>query len=155
NNAALSFVQADGGRLPFADAAFARVWGNAILHHLPIDCAGAELYRVLEPGGIAVFCEPWGGNPLLNWARRRLPPAANKHTSDERPLRSEDIACLRLWFPDLKVHGVQLLGMAARLTPSRWLASGLEWCDRALLAGIPPLQKLCRYVMMVLPRPRA
>src|SRR5262245_38046980 len=59
NGFSIQFVQADGHRLPFADASFARIWGNAVLHHLDIAQAGAELRRVLQPGGRAVFCEPW------------------------------------------------------------------------------------------------
>ena len=73
NGVDVAFVQADGQRLPFADASFDRVWGNAVLHHLDLGRAAAELSRVLRPGGLAVFCEPWGENPLLDWARRRLP----------------------------------------------------------------------------------
>src|SRR5215510_7125226 len=60
NGVAIDFVQADGERLPFADASFDRIWGNAILHHLDLTIAALELRRVLRPGGIAVFCEPWG-----------------------------------------------------------------------------------------------
>src|SRR5262245_35945072 len=36
---AIDFVQADGARLPFADDAFDRVWGNAVLHHLDVGIA--------------------------------------------------------------------------------------------------------------------
>src|SRR5262245_16424573 len=68
NGVAISFVQAEGERLPFADESFDRIWGNAILHHLDLRKAVPELRRILRQGGRAVFCEPWGGNPLLNWA---------------------------------------------------------------------------------------
>ena len=64
NAVTIEFVQADAEDLPFADNSFARVWGNAILHHLDLSQAARELYRVLQPGGIAVFCEPWGENSL-------------------------------------------------------------------------------------------
>ncbi|HJT78357.1 MAG TPA: class I SAM-dependent methyltransferase, partial [Gemmataceae bacterium] len=73
NGTDVAFAQADGERLPFADGSFDAVWGNAILHHLDVRTAARELYRSLRPGGVAVLCEPWGGNPLLSWARRRLP----------------------------------------------------------------------------------
>src|SRR5438270_286729 len=72
NRASVSPVQGDAERLPFAEGAFDRVWGNAILHHLDVGTAGRELWRILRPGGRAVLCEPWGNNPLLRWARRRL-----------------------------------------------------------------------------------
>src|SRR5947208_2927403 len=58
---ALNCVVADGEHLPFPDASFDTVWGNAILHHLDLTKAGRELRRVLKPGGVAVFCEPSGG----------------------------------------------------------------------------------------------
>src|SRR5436309_10079295 len=44
NGVRLDLLQADGQRLPFADAVFDRVWGNAVLHHLDIDTAGRELF---------------------------------------------------------------------------------------------------------------
>src|SRR5213076_2968969 len=90
NDVTLSLVQADGERLPFADGSFDRIWGNAVLHHLDLEQAGSELRRVLRPGGVAVFCEPWGGNPLLRFARRHLPYPAKERTPDEQPLRSRD-----------------------------------------------------------------
>ena len=92
NRVRVTYLQADGERLPFADGSFDRVWGNAILHHLDLHRAGRELYRVLRPGGIAVFCEPWGENPLLTLARRHLPYAGKQRTDDEEPLRARDLA---------------------------------------------------------------
>ena len=48
NGAAVDFVQADGERLPFADGSFQRVWGNAVLHHLDLPAAAAELRRAMD-----------------------------------------------------------------------------------------------------------
>jgi SAM-dependent methyltransferase len=91
NGVHVDFLQADGERLPFADGTFAAIWGNAVLHHLNLSVAGAELRRVLQPGGVAVFSEPWGENPLLNWARRSLPYPGKERTPDEVPLRRRDL----------------------------------------------------------------
>jgi SAM-dependent methyltransferase len=152
NGVAVQFVQADGERLPFADGTFARVWGNAVLHHLDVGTAAREVRRVLRPGGRAVFCEPWGGNPLLTWARRHLPYRGKERTSDETPLRRADLAVLRGVFPGMRVEGFQLLSMVRRvLRPGRLLA-GLEWADSRLLRGVPGLQRFCRYVVLTLPR---
>src|ERR1051325_9839065 len=41
-------VVCDGERLPFADGAFDRIWGNAILHHLDLNIAAKEL-RCSDP----------------------------------------------------------------------------------------------------------
>jgi SAM-dependent methyltransferase len=152
NGAAVDFVQADGERLPFADGRFDRVWGNAVLHHLDLRVAGRELRRVLAPGGLAVFCEPWGENPLLDWARRSLPYPGKERTPEERPLRRRDLPLLRESFPDLKCEGFQLLAMARRVLRPGRLVAGLQWCDERLLRRVPALGRFCRYVVLTLPR---
>ena len=152
NDVQVDFVQANGERLPFADSAFDRIWGNAILHHLNLQLAGTELFRVLAPGGIAVFAEPWGENPVLNWTRARLPYPEKLRTPDEEPLRRDHIHFLRTIFPRVSVRGYQLLSMARRLLPAARWVNGLDWCDRMLLARIPRLQQYCRYVVLVLRR---
>src|SRR5262249_55086054 len=139
-------------RLPCADASFDRVWGNAVLHHLDLHVAARELGRVLRPGGVAVFCEPWGENPLLEWVRRRLPYLGKGRTTDERPLRRGDLAPLRSVFPRLEVEGFQLLSMARRGFRAGRLGGGLDWCDRMLLTRVPVLRRFCRYVVLTLRR---
>src|SRR5207253_3132150 len=122
----------------------------AILHHLDLDRSARELRRVLRPGGIAVFCEPWGENPLLNWARQRLSYAGKDRTPDEQPLRQKHIRQVRQVFPSVEVRGFQLLSMLRRvLRPSR-LVRGLEWCDARLLTSLPALERFCRYIVVTL-----
>ena len=151
NEVTAEFRQADAEHLPFADRSFDAVWGCAILHHLNLRRAGAELRRVLRLGGVAVFCEPWGGNPLVEFARRYLPYPGKHRTPDERPLRQGDLTPLREAFPDLSVHGFQLLGMMRRLARRESRTGG--WLDRwdgALLRRWPGLRKMCRYVVLQL-----
>jgi SAM-dependent methyltransferase len=150
NGATVEFVQADGEQMPFADGSFELVWGNAVLHHLDTGRAGRELYRVLAPGGVAVFCEPWGENPLLNWARRRLPYPGKDRTADEQPLRQAQVQRLRAMFPRVQVRGFQLLSMLRRALGDCRLARGLSRCDDVLLARLPGLQRFCRYVVLTL-----
>jgi SAM-dependent methyltransferase len=152
NGVTLSLVQADGERLPFADASFDRVWGNAVLHHLDVEVAARELSRVLRPGGIAVFCEPWGENPLLSWARRRLPYPGKARTPDEQPLSRRHLRVLRQVFPSVTVRGFQLVSMARRVLRPGRLVAGLDWCDDMLLARVPALQHYCRYLVVRLQR---
>ena len=152
NQTAISFVQADGERLPFADASFARVWGNAVLHHLDLGKAAPELRRVLRPGGVAVFCEPWGENPLLNWARRRFPYPGKQRTPDERPLQHKHLRLLGSVFSKVEVQGYELLSMARRVLRSRKLIAHLDEWDAMLLTRIPALQRFCRYAVLTLRR---
>lgn len=150
NDVRVAGVVADGEHLPFPAASFDAVWGNAVLHHLDLDRAAAELRRVLAPGGVAVFCEPWGGNPLLSLARRHMPYPGKHRTPDEHPLRPADLAPLRRHFPGLTVAGHQLLGMAGRV----WRPLGrLGALDPLLTWSVPPLERWCRYVVLVLRAP--
>ncbi|HEX3150766.1 MAG TPA: methyltransferase domain-containing protein [Gemmataceae bacterium] len=153
NEVDAQFLQADAEHLPFDNSSFDAVWGCAILHHLDLRQAGGELRRVLRPGGVAVFCEPWGGNPFLEFARRYLPYPGKHRTRDERPLRPSGLAPLRESFPDLTVRGYQLLGMAGRLIRRERRSSGqLDRWDTALLRRWPRLEKWCRYVVIELRR---
>jgi SAM-dependent methyltransferase len=152
NDVRIAIVQGDAERLPFADLSFDRVWGNAVLHHLDLARAAREVRRVLRPGGLAVFCEPWGDNRLLEWARRRLPYPGKERTRDERPLRAGQLPVLAKVFPRLEIAGFQLLGMAQRLLPGKTLARGLSWCDTQILRLCPGLWQLCRYVVLTLRR---
>jgi SAM-dependent methyltransferase len=152
NGVTIEWVQADGNRLPFADETFDRVWGNAILHHLELRSAGRELKRVLRPGGIAVFCEPWGENPFVNFARRRLQYPGKERTPDEQPLRQRDLAVLGTMFPRLEARGYQLLSMVRRVTRRSWVVHHLDRCDERLLTCVPFLQRFCRYMVLTLRR---
>ena len=151
NGVRVTCVAAAGEDLPFADATFDAVWGNAILHHLDLPRAARELRRVLKPDGVAVFAEPWGGNVALEFARRHLPYPGKSRTADEKPLTRRDLRPLREVFPALTWTGHQLFGMARRVVPAR-LADPLTKLDATVLPVVPILRNLCRYVVIVLPR---
>jgi SAM-dependent methyltransferase len=54
-----SLVQADGGKMPFAEAHFASALSNSVLEHIPqVQAVLAELRRVLRPGAPFLFCVP-------------------------------------------------------------------------------------------------
>jgi SAM-dependent methyltransferase len=50
-------------QMPYADGTFDAVYGSSVLHHLDLDRALAEAFRVLRRGGRAVFTEPNILNP--------------------------------------------------------------------------------------------
>ena len=115
--------------------------------------AARGLWRVLRPGGVAVFCEPWGDNPLLALARRWLPYPGKQRTPDEQPLCSRDLPPLRRIFPDLEIEGWQLLAMARRVLAPGRLVRGLERADAVLLKTLPGLRRFARYAVLSLRRP--
>ncbi len=150
NGVEVRLVQAAGEQLPFPDGSFARIWGNAVLHHLDLDLAVPELARVLRPDGVAVFCEPWGGNPLLAWARHGLPYPGKHRTHDETPFHSGHLRQLSRGFASVEVEGFQFLAMLGRFLGRKRFPGWLETWDRRLLRSVPALQHFCRYVLVVL-----
>ncbi|MEE9241049.1 MAG: class I SAM-dependent methyltransferase [bacterium] len=139
-----------GEYLGYRDEVFDAIYGNAILHHVDLDLGGREMARVLRPGGVAVFSEPWGGNPVLEFVRKYVPYRGKDRTPDEKPLRHEDVEKLRLHFTDVELRGYQLFSMIRRQFRWRPLVSFLEVTDRALLRMFPGLQRYCRYAVIVL-----
>lgn len=152
NGVRVECVVADGEELPFPDATFDVVWGNAILHHLDLARAGRELNRVLKPGGVAVFCEPWGGNPLLAFARHRLPYPGKDRTPGELPLTSRDLRPLRAIFPVVEMEGFQLFGMIRRVYRNERICRILDRFDARLLRGLPAFRYWCRYAVITIHR---
>lgn len=150
NGVNAEFAAADGENLPFDDSSFDAVWGNAVLHHLNPEIAAKELLRILKPGGVAVFCEPWGGNPLLQFARRRLPYPGKHRTEDEEPLTPAALTALATVFPNISVTGFQLLGMVRRAWRRNPLLPLFDRVDRGLFGAVPGLWKYSRYVVVEL-----
>jgi len=153
NRVRIECAVADAENLPFPDNSFDAVWGNAILHHLDLARAGHELFRVMKPGAVAVFCEPWGGNPVLSFARRWLPYPGKARTRDERPLERCDLVPLHSLFPTLEFEGVQLLGMLRRIRSRSVRPGCLDRFDARLLRLFPSLAGLCRYSVITLRKP--
>ena len=58
-------VRGNAEDLPFPDGAFDAVYGSSVLHHLDLGRALSEAWRVLHPGGRAVFAEPNIVNPQV------------------------------------------------------------------------------------------
>jgi SAM-dependent methyltransferase len=72
----------DAHTLAFDDDSFDFVYGTAILHHLDLPVAYAEIKRVLKPDGMILFVEPLNINPIARVVRRLTPKA---RTPDEKP----------------------------------------------------------------------
>ena len=91
--------------LEFPDESFDFVFGNGLLHHVDIEAALREVYRVLRKKGKAVFSEPLAYNPVIQIYRRM---ARNVRTPTERPLTLHDIHTMERVFPRVKHTEYQL-----------------------------------------------
>ncbi len=75
-----SFMLDNAYELSFEDCSFDSVVGSSVLHHLDIDKAIREMYRVLKPGGYIFFTEPNMMNPQI--ALQKNIPALKRKLGD-------------------------------------------------------------------------
>lgn len=147
-------VAADASNLKmFGDAEFDLVFACAALHHtLKYRGAIEELARVMKPGARLVLCETWGGNPLLNAARKARAAIAGEaeEQGEDIILSADHLKALEAWFTDVRADTLNLLAMGKRLLRGRFdkavartLVRALEIADSGLLAAAPPLRNWC------------
>ena len=89
---------------------FDLVVGSAILHHLNIKRALAELRRVTKGSGVCIFWEPLGHNPLINTFRALTPKL---RSPDEHPLRTGDFEIMRQYFAGVEVSYFNCFSLGA------------------------------------------
>jgi SAM-dependent methyltransferase len=106
------FQVMDAHHTLYPDNYFDLVFGIGIIHHLDTGRSLQEVARILKPGGVAIFREPLGCNPVINLYRTATPQA---RTPDEHPLVVADRAIAERHF-----------------TKSRWTFYGL-----LTLASVP------------------
>jgi len=124
--------------LEFDDNSFDLIYGNAILHHLDLKKAFAELARTMKPDGMGVFLEPLGHNPLINLYRRLTPGV---RTPDEHPFVMRDFKLARTYFGKVELRYFHLLSLLA--VPFRHrrffgpLLRRLDTVDATLFRAVP------------------
>jgi 2-polyprenyl-3-methyl-5-hydroxy-6-metoxy-1,4-benzoquinol methylase len=147
-------IAAGAGQLGMlSDREFDLVFASAALHHtLKYPGAIEELARVMRPGARLVLCETWGGNPLLNRARRlRARLSGEQEEQGEGIILSRaELETLDGHFTDVEMETLNLLAMGKRLLRGRFgsawargVLHGLESVDSALLAIAPLLRQWC------------
>jgi SAM-dependent methyltransferase len=135
------------------DAEFDVVFACASLHHtLKYPGAVEELARIMKPGARLVLCETWGGNPLLNVARKvRASIAKEQEEQGEDIIMSErELKLLDPFFADLRADTMNLFAMGKRLVRGRFgkswarrVVHAFESIDDVVLAVAPALHNWC------------
>lgn len=137
----------------FDDDQFDLVCGTAILHHLDLDSAYAEIARLIKPTGRAVFVEPMGHNPAINAYRRRTPEL---RTEDEHPLLARDLELIDSYFEEAEVTYFNLLTLlAVPLRGTRGfdpIVAALGAVDQAIFR-VPAARKYAWMVLISLSKP--
>ncbi len=98
SNPRVSFMVMSAEELAFLNESFDIIYGTGIIHHLNLAKTLKEIHRILKRGGIAIFMEPLGHNPFVNWYRMRTPKA---RTPYEHPLTVEDLAVISSRFKNV------------------------------------------------------
>lgn len=117
----VSFEVQNAYALDYPDNSYDSVVGSSVLHHLEIDEALKEVYRVLRPGGWIAFTEPNMLNPQI--ALQKNVPAIKKRLGDSPDetaffrwsLRSR---LMRTGFRKVQVKPFDFLHPK---TPERWI----------------------------------
>jgi len=142
-----SFLTASMYSLPYPDQAFEVVVGMSILHHLGDKRRAArELHRVMRPGAIAVFSEPFG-NQLWFERLRLLVPITSQAEEDPTEWRKQfkyrDLEPFAEFF-EIEVQEWQFFSRIDRIVGWRWLLDRVARVDRVLLRAIPWLRPYAR-----------
>jgi ubiquinone/menaquinone biosynthesis C-methylase UbiE len=111
-SAHVSFERAGIEALPHPGGAFDAVVGSSVLHHLEVDTALREIFRVLRPGGALALAEPNMMNPQV-FVTKSVPPIKRwaGDTPDERAFFRWPLARLlkRAGFESIRVEPYDFL----------------------------------------------
>ncbi len=151
----VSFQTMNAEELEFPDDEFDLVTGRAILHHLDLRKSFEEIARTMKPTGKAVFVEPLGHNPVINFFRNRTPEL---RTEDEHPLLEADLEMAKEYFGKVEVHYYHLAGLAATPFVGTKLFEAtlktLDAIDQVLFKTFPFTRKHAWAVVLVFSEPK-
>lgn len=140
--------------LEFEDNSFDLICGIAILHHLDLERAYAEIARALRPNGVAIFLEPLAYNPLINLYRRFTP---HLRSPDEHPLVMGDLKMAELNFRSVETRFYNLFSLLSLVcSGTSWFPALRRFLDRldgVVFACCPFLRRYAWSISLVLTSP--
>jgi len=113
------FKVMDGENLAFPDNTFDVGVEYGALHHVDLNKAMSELYRVLKPRGEMICVEALRHNPFIHWYRKRTPHLRTEWETNHI-LKVQDLDIVRKYFTVVNVNFFHLTVLAAipfRKTP--------------------------------------
>ena len=144
--------------LPYPDNYFDVVAGLDILHHVDIPVSMKECYRVLKPGGFAIFREPVEAF-LFDWVRNWpltlyfFPGSKSieRHvTEDERKLNKTDRRILAEIFDKVDEFPFSVFARFHKLLPVKHSMMALEKVDSTAVKVLPPLRTFAGCIVFVM-----
>ena len=141
--------------MTFEDNTFDVIFGTGILHHLDLDKAYHSIASKLKNGGVAVFIEPLGHNPLINGFRNRTPDI---RTEDEHPLLMKDFKSAGKYFGKVDIKYYYLTTLAVpllfRKNPPGFLIQFCNGVDKAIFTLLPFMRKYAWQVLIKFSQPK-
>lgn len=133
--------------LHYKDEQFDFVVGRWILHHLEKDLlpvCGRELWRILKNGGKALFIEPLGHNPFIEFVRKHPFYSRGDYDSEqESTMKRGEIVAMGKPFRDVRIYEFHLLYMLKRVIRNKRILKLLKSTDNLLLRCFPFLKRFC------------
>ncbi len=149
------FIVGSAHDLPFPDGSIDIVFGIAILHHLDLKLVSREIFRVLKPGGRAIFQEPVRNSSVVKFVRSLIPWQAPDVSPFERPLTDGELREFAAPFSSVRVRAFGLphvqLGQVLPIVKTQ--VDALYRTDRALLRAAPALAYYAGIRVFELTRP--
>ena len=136
---AAEFVVGSAHDLPLPDNSVDGVLGIAILHHLDLAASAKEIYRVLKPGGVAIFQEPVRDSAVVRTIRSLIPYRAPDVSPYERPLTTAELKAF--------AHGFAIVAWRAFSLPFVNLVQAVP----ALMPYIHPAYRLDKKLLRAMP----
>jgi SAM-dependent methyltransferase len=137
-------VVGDASALPVATGSVDAVLAAAVMHHVDMSSAAAELARVLRPGSVVVFREPLAGPRVIQLFKRIVPlPDVADNSEDERPLSLADVEQISAAIG--RVEARRAFGLTSRVVTRIGLHGRVKSAyriDRYLLDHVPALAAL-------------
>jgi len=122
------FLQADCENTGLPDNSIDVIFANAVFHHLNLENAYKEIYRLLKKGGAVIAAEPLNYNPFFNLYRRMTPSKRTKWEIDHF-LKMKDLNSAKKYF---QIHQLRF------------------WHFTVMLASVLPKNAIFRFTEKIL-----
>lgn len=151
----VQFLRASAHAVPLPDESVDVVLGNAVLHHLDLARASREVFRVLRPGGRAIFKEPVRESRLVRMLRTLVPYRRADVSPFERPLRRAEVEAFSRPFRAgrARMFGLPFVAAARLLNTSRVVQAKSHALDGRILAACPRLRMYASILVFELHKP--
>lgn len=112
--------------LKFEPESFDIIFGREVLHHVDLEKAGREIFRVLKKDGKAIFLEPLGYNPILKIYRWYSRKYLKTRTDHEEPLTFNQLYNLDSRFKKIEHDEFHLISLSLWFMYS-FISKGKYW----------------------------